>query len=279
MAAAPKTEYRKTGASKVGSWACDTYEGYRSNQKVVELCTVAPAVLGFAASDFEVAEKMADFFSKLVPQGADNLFRPGKAETQGFSGVPVRRVSFAPPSTSEVTQVTRQNFPESLFTVPDGFTKEAMGMGRGRGRGRGLLRKWGSTSLSFWLLRRARGVRVRAARAAHRPGRLEEPAQRPSLTCCQGGPGWLGERQPPALHRASRGLVWCTARRLAGSLLAPQHAFTRCPPVPDAPECRMAATDSVGLGEPGARAGRSDGHGLPVMWPSRAIALQAHAVD
>jgi hypothetical protein len=28
-----------------------------------------------------------------------------------------------------------------------------------------------------------------------------------------------------------------------------------------------------------ARAGRSDGHGLPVMWPSRAIALQAHAVD
>ena len=137
MAAAPKTEYRKTGSGKVGSWTCDTYEGYRNNQKAVELCTVAPAALGFTAGDFEVAEKMADFFSKLVPQGAENLFRPGKAETQGFSGVPVRRVSFAPPSTSEVTQVTRQNFPESLFTVPDGFTKEAMGMGRGRGRGRG----------------------------------------------------------------------------------------------------------------------------------------------
>ena len=93
-AAAPKTEYRKTGTDKVGSWACDTYEGSRNNQKVAELCTVAPAALGFAAADFEVAERMADFFSKLVPQGADNLFRPGKAETQGFSGVPVRRVLF-----------------------------------------------------------------------------------------------------------------------------------------------------------------------------------------
>ena len=42
MAAAPKTEYRKTGTGKVGSWTCDTYEGSRNNQKVVELCTVAP---------------------------------------------------------------------------------------------------------------------------------------------------------------------------------------------------------------------------------------------
>jgi hypothetical protein len=138
MAAAPKTEYRKTGTDKVGSWTCDTYEGSRNNQKVAELCTVAPAALGFAAADFEVAERMADFFSKLVPQGADNLFRPGKAETQGFSGVPVRRVTLVPTqSTSEITQVTRQTFPDSLFVVPDGFTKEAMGMGRGRGRGRG----------------------------------------------------------------------------------------------------------------------------------------------
>ena len=100
--------------------------------------SVAHAALGFAAADFEVAERMADFFSKLVPQGADNLFRPGKAETQGFSGVPVRRVTLVPTqSTSEITQVTRQTFPDSLFVVPDGFTKEAMGMGRGRGRGRG----------------------------------------------------------------------------------------------------------------------------------------------
>ena len=123
MAAAPKTEYRKTGASKVGSWACDTYEGYRNNQKVVELCTVAPTALGFAASDFEVAEKMADFFSKLVPQGADNLFRPGKAETQGFSGVPVRRVTLVPTqSTSEITQVTRQTFPLALALIGENMT-------------------------------------------------------------------------------------------------------------------------------------------------------------
>ena len=136
-AAASKTEYRKTGADKVGSWACDKYEGTRGGQKVTELCTVDPKVLGFAMSDFQVAKQLMDFFSKLAPAGADRMFSVGSPEEQGFSGVPVRRISFnngQQQSVTEVTQVSRQNFPASTFEVPADYQKEAFGAGRGRGR-------------------------------------------------------------------------------------------------------------------------------------------------
>jgi uncharacterized protein DUF4412 len=131
-----KTEYRKTGSDKVGKWTCDKYEGYRSEQKVSELCTVEPQALGFTAGDFDVSRQLAAFFAKMVPQGADRLFRIGTAEEQGFSGVPVRQITFSPrQTTSELSEVSRQNFPASTFEVPAGFTKEASPFaGRGRGR-------------------------------------------------------------------------------------------------------------------------------------------------
>ena len=132
-AAAGKTEYRKTGSDKVGSWACDKYEGTKSGQKVNELCTVDPKVLGLSMSDFQVAKQLMDFFSKLVPAGADRMFAVGTPEEQGFSGVPVRRIDFdnngQQRSVTEITQFTRQTFPASVFEVPAGYQKEAMGLG------------------------------------------------------------------------------------------------------------------------------------------------------
>jgi hypothetical protein len=133
--AQPKIEYHKTGSDKVGMWTCDKYEGMRSGQKINELCTVDPKVLGFAMSDFQVARQLMDFFSKLVPAGADRMFTVGTMEEQGFSGVPVRRATFnngQQQSVSEMTQVTRQAFPASIFEVPAGYQKEALGPGRGR---------------------------------------------------------------------------------------------------------------------------------------------------
>src|SRR5262249_19618962 len=91
--AATKTEYKKNGTDKVGKWTCDKYDGFQGADKTVELCTVQPQALGFSMADFEVAQQLQAFFSKLMPQGADNMFRIGKLEEQGFSGIPVRRVS------------------------------------------------------------------------------------------------------------------------------------------------------------------------------------------
>ena len=135
VAAASKTEYRKVDTDKVGKWTCDKYEGYQNNQKVSEVCTVNPQALGFSAADFGVTRQLADFFRQLMPQNADNLFAMGKPEDQGFSGIPVKRVAMAGPrqSVTELTDVSRQSFSDSLFALPPGVQKEAAPFG-GRGR-------------------------------------------------------------------------------------------------------------------------------------------------
>jgi hypothetical protein len=137
-AAAARTEYRRGGTSKVAKWTCDVYEGFQNNAKTGEVCTVSPSTLGFAATDFEVSRQLAEFMRGLIPQGADQLFQNGTSAQQGFNGVPVRRVSSigGREVITELTSVSRQTFPDSLFAVPDGFTQQASPFG-GRGRGRG----------------------------------------------------------------------------------------------------------------------------------------------
>jgi hypothetical protein len=127
-AAAEQTEYKRTGTARVGAWTCVTYDAVRGGEKVAELCTVRPEDLGFTPADFAVSRQLAEFFKALMPQGADSLFRIGTPEDQGFSGVPVRRTIVAGPqrTTTEVVEVSRQTFADDLFTVPAGFTRQAM---------------------------------------------------------------------------------------------------------------------------------------------------------
>lgn len=127
--------YRKTGTDKVGKWSCDKYEGTRGGAKVSELCTVSAAALGFTDADFAVSRQMAEFFAKLAPQGAEQLFRIGTADANGFSGLPVRSVTFSngqPGGTTEVTDAGRRSIPDSAFAVPAGYTRREMMGGRGR---------------------------------------------------------------------------------------------------------------------------------------------------
>ena len=140
-AAAPaKIHYRKTGTDTVGKWKCDKYEGFRGEEKTSEVCTVDPRVLGFAASDFEVTQQMAAFFKKMIPQMAEQMarqaFTVGSAEEQGFSGVPVRQTTTVAgrQTISEITEISRQSFPDSVFQVPAGYQKTDLMGGRGRGR-------------------------------------------------------------------------------------------------------------------------------------------------
>jgi hypothetical protein len=131
MPAAPaKTEYHQAGTDHVGKWTCDKYDVMQAGQKTGEICTVAPSALGFTAADFEVTRQMADFFKKVIPQAAQQMFTVGRQEEQGFAGVPVRTVSGQ--VTSEITEASRQTFPDTVFAVPAGFQKQSM-MGRGRG--------------------------------------------------------------------------------------------------------------------------------------------------
>lgn len=136
-AAATKTVYKRAGTDTVGKWTCDKYEGFDGATKTQEVCTVDPKALGFGATDFEVSKQMAEFFKKLVPQGSAQMFSIGTVESQGYSGVPVRHMMIIAGRqvTTEITEVTRQSFPDSAFQVPAGYEKtEFMGGGRGRGR-------------------------------------------------------------------------------------------------------------------------------------------------
>jgi hypothetical protein len=130
-----KMEYRKTGSDKVGKWACDKYEGFQNNVKKMEICTVAPQALGVAAADFDITRQMTAFFSKMAPQGTGPTFEVGTMETVGFSGVPVRSLGYGSKGevvyTSEISDVSRQNFAASSYAVPAGFQKQTMFGGRG----------------------------------------------------------------------------------------------------------------------------------------------------
>ena len=110
-----------------------------NEQRTGELCTVSPQTLGFTPADFAVSRQLADFMRSILPQGAEAMFQVGGADA-GFAGVPVRRVAtvLGRETISEMTDVTRQDIPDSLFVVPAGFTKEAFGGGLGpRAPGRG----------------------------------------------------------------------------------------------------------------------------------------------
>jgi hypothetical protein len=139
MAPPVKTEYRRNGTDKVGKWTCDKYDGYQNGQKVSEICTVAPAALGLALDDFAVGRQMMDMFSKLVPGGSSQLMAVGHAAAEGYDGIPVRSTSTVAGRTvtTEMVDVSRQTFPDSIFAVPAGYTRQDMpgmnGMMGGRG--------------------------------------------------------------------------------------------------------------------------------------------------
>jgi hypothetical protein len=136
MAAAAKPTYKKTGTATVGKWTCDKYEGYEGDRKTSEVCTVDPKALGLADSDFAVTKQFSKFFSTLMPQQSSQIFSLGSLEDRGFVGVPVRSINYGADGsvtgTTELTEVSHQNIPDSTFAPPSGYTKQDSPFGRGR---------------------------------------------------------------------------------------------------------------------------------------------------
>jgi hypothetical protein len=127
LAAAQKTDFRRAGTDKVGRWTCAKYDGYQNDEKTSEVCTVEPKEIGFMPSDFAVTRQLSEFFRSLVPQSAE-LFTVGVADDQGFSGIPVRRVTGTGPDRmiNETAEIRRDTFADSLFAVPAGFKREPL---------------------------------------------------------------------------------------------------------------------------------------------------------
>ena len=127
---AAKIEYRQTGSDRAGQWSCTKYEGFRGQEKVMEVCAVDPKDLGVTPADFEVAKHLAEFLGSMMPQAADRVVVPGSTADQGFSGIPVRRTAYANgrvESVTEIKEVRREAIPASAFEVPAGFKRENPG--------------------------------------------------------------------------------------------------------------------------------------------------------
>lgn len=130
-AAPARPQYRPAGSDKVGQWSCAKYEGFRGQEKVMEVCTIDPKELGLTASDFDVAKQLVEFLRTLSPQSADQAVMIGTPEEQGFPGVPVRRTAYANGKvtyTVELKEVKRETLPASTFEAPAGFSKQTIGM-------------------------------------------------------------------------------------------------------------------------------------------------------
>lgn len=132
QSSSPVVYTKVASGQSVRQWKCDKYDGTRDGEKVWEVCAVDFAQFGVQPSDLRVFESMAEMFKSMAPPGMDNLFKIGfeaQQKDQGFSGVPVERISYRdgkPDQKFEITEVTRQDIDDALFEVPQGFRKMEM---------------------------------------------------------------------------------------------------------------------------------------------------------
>lgn len=128
--------YKKTGTDTVGKWTCDKYEGFTNGQKTAEMCTVSPSAFGLVPADFTVLQQIADMMKTALPPQMASAFQMGPFGAAGVDGIPVKSTTnmMGRESTTEVTAVSRKTFPETIWQIPAGFTKQDMPMMGGRGR-------------------------------------------------------------------------------------------------------------------------------------------------
>ena len=134
-------QHTRTGSDTVGRWTCDKYDLTQGGQKIGEVCSVNLATLGFGATDFNVMRQMGAFYSTMAPLMPAQLTGVSGFDQGSSSDFPVKTVMMVPGGTmtTEVVEAGRQTFPDSLFAVPAGFTKQDL-MGALGGRGAGAER-------------------------------------------------------------------------------------------------------------------------------------------
>jgi hypothetical protein len=118
-------EQTRTGSDQVGGWTCEKYDLTLAGQRIGETCNVSLTTLGFVPADFDVMRQMGTFYSSMGPQTAGQFPGLSSIDPRGGSDFPVRTLMVAPGGhvTTEVIEAVRQTFSDSLFAVPDGFTK------------------------------------------------------------------------------------------------------------------------------------------------------------
>jgi hypothetical protein len=128
-----KTTYKKVASGeKVNQWVCAKYEGYREDNKVKEVWTTDWKSLGLTPESFKVMKDLGEFFEDFAKDMASSFDKIGSEEwekEQGYSGIPVKTLSYADGklrAATEVTEVKQESLSAALFDLPEGLTKKEM---------------------------------------------------------------------------------------------------------------------------------------------------------
>lgn len=129
-------QYKKVESNlKIGNWTCDKYIGVLNNVKTVEVWVTDWKNLGIQKSEYDALASMAQFFSQFAKKIGD-FFKPGfGTDKSGYEGLPIKMITYVsgkPAFETNVKEIKMVSPDESLFSVPDGFTKRAIPFGTGK---------------------------------------------------------------------------------------------------------------------------------------------------
>jgi len=139
-AAAPKTVYTAKGSATVNGFSCTKYDGMQGAQKVAEVCAASPSQIKVTPNDYQVFEKMKEFFSGMMSAMSNSPFganmQTASIAAAGFEGFPVQTTNFRNSQASdrvELKSVTNASFSDADFSTGAAKKVDMPGMG-GRGR-------------------------------------------------------------------------------------------------------------------------------------------------
>ncbi|MGH9592229.1 MAG: hypothetical protein ACRD5L_04005, partial [Bryobacteraceae bacterium] len=138
-AAPVRTVYTAKGSGSANGFACTKYEGDRGAEKVSEVCAADPGDLKFAASDFQVLQKMKEFTAGLQTMANSMIDTSSVASLaeNGFSGFPVQQTSFKNGQASSRTDtkvIESAALSNADFSLGNSTKVELMGPAKGRGK-------------------------------------------------------------------------------------------------------------------------------------------------
>lgn len=131
--AAPKVSYKKEGGSKVGEWKCTQYNGTAYNKTMVELHATKLETLMLKESDLEILTAFAPYLAVLIDasltsKGFAAVFCPIPL----VEGLPVKSIDFLGGKaivTTTLSTVERKELDNSIFALPQGYTKTYFELG------------------------------------------------------------------------------------------------------------------------------------------------------
>lgn len=132
----PGPTYRKGKRGvRIGPWRCDMFSGWMKGKKVSENCISRLRNLALQRKDLAILNKLETLFDRQrydMSRGSGDIsLSPDKIRAMaGFNGFPVQTVEFRDYGKQVKTvlrRIERKSIPDSVFEVPQGYTKIPMG--------------------------------------------------------------------------------------------------------------------------------------------------------